>query len=176
MNSITDPTEAAPRTGRAWLWPLGVVGVLAVSLTVCGITVIAAVSDPGYAIEDDYYEKAVHWDRQRVLEAASDALGWEAGVDFDLNASTVAVTLTDDEGQPIEGAIVRATAFHHARRGLAQDITFSTDGQGRYVAALDRPREGQWQIRIRATRAADTFLHTSDIYATSPSARRSEGS
>jgi nitrogen fixation protein FixH len=174
VDPINDPIEARPRTGRAWLWPLGVVGALAMSLTVCGITVMAAVSDPSYAIEDDYYQKAVDWDRQRALEAASDALGWEAIVDFDLNASTIAVTLVNDEGVPLEGAIVRAMTFHHARRSEAQDVTFSADGPGRYVAVLDRPREGQWQIRLRATRSGDTFLHTRDVFATPSSTPRSD--
>ena len=57
------------------LWPLGVVGMLGVSLSVCAFTVVAATSDKSFAVEDDYYAKAVAWDdtaAQRVRAALAD--------------------------------------------------------------------------------------------------------
>ncbi|MEQ8843691.1 MAG: FixH family protein [Phycisphaerales bacterium] len=159
----SEPTNV--RTGRSWVWPLAVVGALAVSLTVCAITVVAAVSDPSYAIEDDYYQKAVDWDDRRALQAASDQLGWNANVSIDLAATTLAVAINDDQGQPIEAAIVRATIFHHARRGMAQRVDLRHEGQGCYTATIAQPREGQWQVRLTAQHNSNTFILNEDLYA-----------
>lgn len=161
-----DQVESDQKSGRAWLWPVGVVGMLCVSLSVCAITVVAAVSDPSYAIEDDYYQKAVDWDRDRDLQAASDKLGWNAELTISTDGQIV-VTITDAHGQTVDSAAVRATAFHHARRGLAEELTLTPQGNGRYVAMLDQPREGQWQVRLQASLGRDRFLHTEDLYTKS---------
>jgi nitrogen fixation protein FixH len=158
-----DPAGGDAVGRRAWLWPLGVVGMLCVSLSVCAITVLAAVNDPSYAIEDDYYQKAMDWDRERAFRIVSDRLGWRATIAI-TNIGQVAVVLTDAEGRPIDNASVRATAFHHARRGLAEELTLQARGEGRYVATLSHPREGQWQVRLRASLGRDRFLHTEDLF------------
>jgi len=164
MQAPTSTTDV-PRSVRAWVWPLAVVGMLSVSMTVCAITVIAAVSDPSYAIEDDYYQKAVDWDHARGLEIASEELGWHADAMLTTSDGTLAVTLTDADGQPLGDAFVRALVFHHARRGNAQEFVLRSQGDGRYLATLNRPRDGQWQIRINATHGPDLFVRTLDIFS-----------
>lgn len=161
-----DRVESDPKGGRSWLWPVGVVGMLCVSLSVCAITVVAALSDPSYAIEDDYYQKAVDWDRDRDLQAASDKLGWNAQLTISTDGQIV-VTITDAHGRTVDNASVRATAFHHARRGFAEELSLTPQDKGRYVAMLDQPREGQWQVRLQASLGRYRFLHTEDLFTTS---------
>lgn len=165
----TQALQQTPSNVRAWRWPLAVVGILGVSLTVCAITVVAAVSDPSYAIEDDYYQRAVDWDHERDLQAASDRLGWRADVIVSDDGIITAV-MTDANDQPIDNAAVRVTTFHHARRGLAQDLTLQPRGNGRYVGTLAQPRSGQWQVRLRAAVGPDQFFQTQDLFtqATTP--------
>ena len=160
-----EPRNETAHRSRAWVWPVGVVGMLCVSLTVCGITVMAATGDPSYAIEDDYYQQAVDWDKRKAQLAASDALGWTAKLDMDLSAGSLSVTLADELGRPLEGAAVRATVFHHARRGQAQDLLLQPTESGRYAVDITSPREGQWQVRLRVQRGPDTFILTEDVYA-----------
>ena len=157
------PNTDAPRLSRAWVWPLAVVGMLSVSMTVCAITVIAAVGDPSYAIEDDYYQKAVDWDHSREVELASKDLGWRSDATLTTSDGVLTVALNDGDGSPVSAASVRALVFHHARRGDAQDLVLRSQGDGRYTAMLNRPREGQWQVRIRASRGRDRFVRTLDI-------------
>ncbi len=159
------PTTDAPRAGRPWIWPLAVVGMLSVSMTVCAITVIAAVGDPSYAIEDDYYQKAVDWDHSREVEIASGRLGWQADATLTTGDGLLTVTIDDADGAPVTDALVRAMVFHHARRGDAQELVLRAQGNGRYTAVLNRPREGQWQVRIRASRGQDHFVLTQDIFS-----------
>lgn len=155
--------DDAPRSGRAWVWPVAVVGMLSVSMTVCAITVIAAVSDPSYAIENDYYQKAVDWDQSREIQRASEQLGWECDATLVTDRGVLTITLQDEEGVWITDASVRATVFHHARRGDAQQLVLTSQGDGSYTAVLKRPREGQWQVRLRASRGRDQFVHTQDF-------------
>ncbi|MFI4915359.1 MAG: FixH family protein [Phycisphaerales bacterium JB060] len=164
---MQDPTPATnpPRTDRAWVWPLAVVCILTVSMVVCGITVVAAVSDPSYAVEDDYYQKAVDWDHAREIEIASERLGWNADAVLTTGDGILAVTLEDAEGQPITGASVRAVVFHHARRGDARELVLQSQDNGRYTAVLHRPREGQWQVRLRVSRERHQFVLTRDIFS-----------
>ncbi|UYV12069.1 MAG: FixH family protein [Phycisphaera sp.] len=164
------PVQADPKRG-SWRWPVAVVAILCVSLVTCTITVIAATSDPGYAIEDDYYQRAVDWDQSRQAQAESDALGWSAEPTIDSSASRLRLTVRDAQGQPVEGAWVRATVFHHARRGLAEDLKLEAEGNGVYSAPLARPRQGEWQVRLRVVSGRDTFVQTSDIIATTEDGR-----
>lgn len=162
MHKPTHDTET-PRSGRAWVWPLAVVGMLSVSIVVCGITVIAAVGDPSYAVEDDYYQKAVDWDRAREIESDSAKLGWHADATLASGDGTLTVTLTDADGNPVGDAFVRVLVFHHARRGDAKQLVLTSQGDGGYQAMLSRPREGQWQVRITATRGGNLFVRTLEI-------------
>ena len=150
---------------RAWLWPVSVVGILGVSMMVCAVTVVAAVGDPSYAIEDDYYQKAVEWDEARRMQDASHGLGWTADVSITTGNRLVSVIMNDTNGKPIEGAAVRATVFHHARRGMAEELVLQHRGGGQYAATLTHPREGQWQVRLSATIGRSRFLHTEDLWS-----------
>jgi nitrogen fixation protein FixH len=158
------PEADAARAGRVWVWPLAVVGMLAVSMMVCAITVVAAVGDPSYAVEEDYYQKAVDWDHAREIELASERLGWKADATLTTSDGLLVVTLASADGAPIADASVRAMAFHHARRGDAMEVVLQSQSDGRYTAALNRPREGQWQVRIRASRGRDRYVLTRDIF------------
>jgi len=148
------------------VWPAFVVGILSVSLTVCAITVVAATSDPSYAVESEYYEKAVSWDESARLRAASDALGWTADVAVtapEHGARALEVTVRLRDGSGAEGAAVRALAFHHARRGDARELTLEPVGGGVYRGSLGPGRAGLWQVRLRVDRGPDTFVLTSDV-------------
>ncbi|MEQ9097202.1 MAG: FixH family protein [Phycisphaerales bacterium] len=164
---MTDHASAtsAPSRNRAWLWPLAVVGMLAISMSVCAITVVAAVSDPSYAIEDDYYQKAVDWDQSRELERASAKLGWRAEPRVLTGNETLSIVLRDADGEPIADASVRALAFHHARRGDARALRLISQGDGLYTAPLTNARAGQWQVRIRAVRGRDQYVSTQDVFS-----------
>jgi len=158
-----------PKLPAKVVWPAFVVGILSVSLTVCAITVVAATSDPSYAVESDYYEKAISWDESARLRAESEALGWSAVVavtEPEAGARALEVRLCLADGSPADGAAIRALAFHHARRGEAREIELEPvggGGGGVYRGALGPGRAGLWQVRLRAERGPDLFLLTRDV-------------
>lgn len=155
-----------PRIPAKIVWPAFVVGILSVSLVVCAITVVAATSDPSYAVESDYYEKAISWDESARLRAESEALGWMAEVAVtarERGARQLEVRLSLRDGAPADGAAIRALAFHHARRGDAREIGLEPLGGGVYRGALGPGRAGLWQVRLRAERGPDLYLLTRDV-------------
>lgn len=140
----------------AWLWPVGVVGILLVSLSVCAITVFAAVSDDSFAIEDDYYARAVAWDDTAAQLEKNEQLGWTATAVV-RESGPIEITLLDAAGEPITGALVNATVFHHAARRDALDRQFTEAGDGVYTMTLDSVRSGLWQIRLTAQADGERF-------------------
>jgi len=63
-SSPTQATPAAQPTSRGLKWPVLIIGLLALNIGVCLVTVIAATANPPI-IEPDYYEKGLKWDEQR---------------------------------------------------------------------------------------------------------------
>lgn len=144
------------------LWPLGVVGALGVSLSVCTITVIAATSDKSFAIEDDYYAKAVAWDDTAAQRVRNEELGWNANIAV-FESGEIRVELLDAVGQPISDAHLSALAFHHADRRAAVEILLAESHEpGVYRGSVDTPRAGVWQVRARARARGETFTATTD--------------
>lgn len=151
-------------------WPLIVIGILGVSFTVCGITVFAAVSDSSFALETDYYEKAVVWDETMEARRASDALGWSSEItisDADQHTGKrwLIVAVTGEDGAPVEIESLQAVAFHHARRGEEREVALRPIRPGVASGELGLGADGLWQVRLRAERGDQIFLDTQDVWS-----------
>ena len=70
-------TDARRRT-PGWWWPWFVVALLVATAGGQGIMLYAATHDPTFAIEPDYYQKAVAFDTTIQQERGNLALGWTA--------------------------------------------------------------------------------------------------
>lgn len=150
-------------------WPLMVVGILGVSFTVCGITIYAAVSDASFALETDYYEKAVSWDETMEARRASDALGWSASyelsqADRHTGKRWLTVSIVDADGEPVELETVSALTFHHARRGEERETALRPIRAGVASGEIGLGADGLWQVRLRATSGERVFLDTQDVW------------
>ncbi len=145
-------------------WPLFIVGLLTMSVVTVTITVMAARSDGGAQVIDDYYQKAVNWDETAALQAASDALGWQADVAVgpaDADARPVEITLRDREGLPIEGAEGTIRAFRPQRAGVvAESPLMATETPGLYRQTFPINQAGLWDFEIVATQDSLRFQTT----------------
>jgi nitrogen fixation protein FixH len=156
--------EARYRIPPHIFWPGMVVGLLCVSLTAAAITVVAAVSDPSFAVEEDYYEKALRWDEHVAQQARNAALGWSVeiapGQRDAAGRTSLRVSLRDRAGAPIEGATITATCFHHAHRADAEQLELVPSGPGEYGAPARLDRPGKWGVSLVVLSGGETF--TSD--------------
>lgn len=145
----------------AILWPMFVVGIAFTSLSGAAWLVYAARSDPSFAVEPRYYDKAVRWDETARLRERSSALGWR--IDLAQPAfDRLTVRLVDREGRAVRGASVECETFANACAGARRIVKFHDAGNGEYAAAFEPDRAGLWHFRFTASRGSDSFAHETD--------------
>jgi len=154
---------SAPRR-RGWGWPLLIGGLLVGGAGANVGLMLVANSDPGFAVEPDYYQKALHWDETMAQEARNASLGWSVAVSFDRSSRPgqvmIAARVSDGGGRPVEGARVDIEAFHSARANRVLAATLAAGPGGRYAAALPLDRPGLWELRLRVAQGEQTFTQT----------------
>jgi nitrogen fixation protein FixH len=157
--TVNDITEALPmsRFSNRWAWfPVGLLGLL-VSVQV--VLFRLSSGDESFAIEPAYYQKAVNWDAHMRDQQASERLGWHSEAKLDLLrlGSIVRIHLSDNRGKPVSGARVSVDAFPNARATQVQHLTLHEDAPGVYEALVQVTHHGEWEVRLLAQHAADTY-------------------
>lgn len=150
MNAVS----ARPEKGTLWAF-LPVV-LLAASLSGVGAMATIASRDPSFSLERDYYDRAVHWDREQAQAERNRRLDYRISLRT-LAAPELEVTLTDRKGEALRGASVRAEAFANARAANITQLAFSEASDGHYRARLDAPRAGLWEFRFRVDAQGQRF-------------------
>jgi nitrogen fixation protein FixH len=147
------------------VWPWLIAGALGLHVAVSLIVVGFATSDPSYAVEENYYQKAVDWDKKKAQDSTNDALGWF--LDFEVappvrpgNQPLLEVTLADAASAPLTGATVTVEAFHKARSGDILHATLTPTGEpGVYSANLPMQHNGRWELRFTVDQDGRRFTH-----------------
>jgi nitrogen fixation protein FixH len=158
MTSLANRLPPAS-SGRIWAWvpAMILVGLLGTQLTVLHFVL----DDPSFALEPDYYQKAMAWDARRDAERESLALGWHS--EFSATPARGAsgmllrAQLRGPDGSPISGATLRIVAFANARASHVQQSELRESSPGLYEAELQSARPGLWEFRLEARRGKDTF-------------------
>ena len=138
-------------------WPLMIVALLTCSVAGNVYMLIRANNDPSFAVEPDYYQKAVTWDESQQMKADSEALGW--GAEITVSAHRVELRLTDDLGKPIDDAEVKVIAFPNARAQHVLTSSLQSVGDGTYAWAQDFGRPGLWEFRFVAKKGPSRYEH-----------------
>lgn len=143
-------------------WPAIIVGALTVHALAWIAVAVLATSNPSYAVEEDYYDKAVAWDAKRHQDAVNADLGWQLTADVEPPAlpggpALVQVTLADADGRPIDGATVDLETFHNVRADLILRGRLVGEGGGRYACELPMRRNGRWELRFEVHRGDEQF-------------------
>lgn len=160
---------------RGLQWPIGIALVLILSAGSNIWVALIAAHDEAFAVEPDYYQKAVHFDDEMALRAGSAKLGWRVIPTLALGvpgqSGSLDATVTDSSGTPITGATVQVLAMHNARASHQLTATLRDAGEGRYRAPLDAVRPGEWELRFLVTRGTDRFAVRERVDAAPPGAR-----
>lgn len=148
------------KRGAAWPWIIG--GALALHVIVSLVVVFVATSDPSYAVEEDYYQKALAWDERRAQDHANAVLGWSFEVsalppEQPGNQPEVEAMILDASGAPLNGAVVSIEAFHNTHSGDIIRGTLTESGDGIYSARLPLRDNGRWELRFVVQRGSDRF-------------------
>ena len=146
------------RRGR--YWPFAIAGLLLASVVANVALIVVASGDPSFAVERDYYRKALAWDAVMAQQQANADLGWSLAATLEPAASggaRLAVSLGDRAGRPLGAAQIRVEAFHGARAADVVDALLVPREDGRYDVTLPIERAGAWELRFRVQRTADAF-------------------
>lgn len=146
-------------SGSRW-WPAALVLVLAVTVVANVALYWKANHDPSFAVEPNYYERAVEWDSTVARRARSAALGWTMAVRLtppELGQSTLLVDLRAQDGAALDSADVRAEASHNAHGADVFRLRLLPTGPGRYAARIPSEARGLWRVDLAAMRGADAF-------------------
>lgn len=152
---------------RGMLWPIGIAGIL--TLTVGANIALYAVAgdDPSFAIEPDYYAKAVAWDSTMAQARMNATLGWRLTpslAPFAKSGAHLAVALADSAGARIQGATVVVSAAYVGRASVVLTDTLAADANG-YSTVLPVAHSGQWELQFHVTRGSDRFTATARVEA-----------
>jgi nitrogen fixation protein FixH len=143
-----------------WYWPLGLAALLVGSAAANIALIVITARDASFAVEPDYYAKALAWDETMAQARRNEALGWSLGLGIEPAGErgrvTVAARLADRSGAPLDGARVSLEALHNARASRVLTATLEPRGAG-YAAVMPLSRPGLWEFRVRVTRGADVF-------------------
>jgi len=137
---------------------------VAMYLTVLSI----ADRDPHFSVEPDYYEKSMRWDETAAQLRMNDELGWAVVIEPEAQAGTLGhrrliCRIFDRDKQPVEGAAVNVTIFHHAYAAQRTELTLSEESPGVYVGTPRMARPGLWECRLTVHRGAETFTHVAVV-------------
>ena len=152
----------------AW-WPIGITTVLATTVAANLWVMRIANDDPSFAIEPDYYKKAITWDSTLAQARQDSILGWRLTPHLQIVAATgtirISATLTDSLGTPISGAVVKVAALPVARASEVHEATLAAGGAGEYEGRLDARREGQWELRFDVRAGSTRFTEVARVEA-----------
>ncbi len=141
----------------ALFWGVFIVALFGINVAVAGIAVFMAVGDPSFRPMPSYGENAIDWETRKLIQAASDGLGWTAEVERNQDFSGVRVRILDREGQPVKGCAGEFVAYHFTRadRVYRLPLSESESEPGSYFVPFDASQNGSWQITLDAKRQAN---------------------
>ena len=147
------------------LWPVAIVGVLAITVGANAWILYEANRDPNATVvEPDYYRKAVAYDSTLAQARRAAALGWQLTAEpgaFDPAGTPLALGLTDRQGRPVAGAAVMLVAIHNLDAGHVVTARWVTGDDGRATPRVAFDRTGLWELRFDARRGPERF--TTDL-------------
>jgi hypothetical protein len=125
-----------------------------------GTMATIATQDPGFALERDYYKKAVAYDDEIAQRAENERLGWsietEVGPVTSGSERRFVVRARDGAG-PIAGARVNVEALRNAtaQHPLAAELVEQKAGE--YEGRLPLRGAGLWEFRLTLERGGERF-------------------
>jgi nitrogen fixation protein FixH len=144
-------------TGRFWaLFPVVLLGS---SLLGLGTLASIAMRDPSFALERDYYQRAVRFEDEQAQRAENQRLGYQLELEVHPAAdrARLVLTLSSKHGAPLPSASLRAEAFANARAADIREVEFRLGADGRYHAELDREVPGLWEFRVVVVNGPERF-------------------
>ncbi|WBV43847.1 FixH family protein [Pseudoroseomonas cervicalis] len=144
-NTISAEAGFDPRRGRwiPWVFVLAMGIVIAVN----GVLIWQALTTFTGVTVGHAYDRGLAYNDVLAESARQEALGWQASLRVE--GRVLHVAIDDREGRPVPG-VLRGD-LERPLEGGSVKLTLLAEAPGRYRAALDLPRAGQWEARLVLT-------------------------
>ena len=121
--------------------------------------VIAVRSFPGEDVRRSYLQ-GLNYNETIAERRAQAALGWRADAALSGSAddAVVVVNLSTRDGAPLDGATLSGELRWPADARRDHELTFTRQGDGRYLARVGALQTGRWRLRASAAGASGASL------------------
>jgi nitrogen fixation protein FixH len=148
---MNDQNEVTSGAGRFWAWlPALLLGSMLLGL---GALAYLAIDDPSFALEPNYYDKAVRWDRTQAEARESERLGLQLSLTGPLSLKSdggveLELRVSDRANTPLGAATVTLEAFPNAFANRIEHVSLREVSPGVYRGRLSRGTRGLWELRF----------------------------
>jgi nitrogen fixation protein FixH len=152
-----------PEIPPKYFYPGMVIGLLLMSVGFVTTTVIAAHSDGGPQVVEDYYQKSVDYDETQARREAAANTGWTVEVTNLAEAGAgepLLIEIVDRKGQPVTGleGTLELRRPELARAVGTSELTPAAGKPGFYEASVAAGRDGLWDIEMTIRQGESTYL------------------
>jgi nitrogen fixation protein FixH len=159
--------QRAADAGRGRWIPWTFVGFFVVVFAVNGVMIWFAVSSWTGLEADNSYERGLAYNR--AIEAAKEqqALGWRADFRFAQTSAgrgILELDLNGRDGARLQGARVDALLVRPTQEGHDFELALGEREPGRYLAEVELPLPGQWEVRLAARTRGEVYRLSPRIY------------
>jgi nitrogen fixation protein FixH len=121
-----------------------------------------AIDDPSFALEPNYYDKAVRWDRTQAEARQSERLGLQLVLSGPLALKSdgsveLELSVADRANTPLRAATVTLEAFPNAFASRIEHVTLREVSPGVYRGRLSGGKRGLWELRFDVRQGAQQF-------------------
>lgn len=149
---------------KGYGWPLFVIVLLVSSVVMMGLVVMAARSDGGAQVVDNYYEQAVQWDSLASARNQAAVLGWTAELAVSRGTGGIegSISLSDSAGLVLTDQIAVVSL---SRPQLAETVAtteaLESGVPGTYAFSSAANGAGLWDIEVIFTSPSqpDRLVH-----------------
>lgn len=147
------------------IWPTIITTILVGNLVLGVVLVRIATGDDHFAVEPDYYRRAIGWDTVQAQARHNVALGWQLTATVEpislTDPTALVLHLTDRDGAavPVDQAQIEARPIAYASE-VVRGIATTAAEPGVLHAAMPFHREGLWEFQVVVTRGDNRFTET----------------
>lgn len=159
------PEAAGRRPG--WYIPYFFLAFFAVVIGVNGVMLYFATSTFNGLQTEDHFMKGIKYNEDLAGAKAQAERAWKVNLAFESpepGKGRVSLDLRDKDGNLLKDAKVRIKFIRPTMQGFDRTIQPEYAGDGRYVAGLDLPLPGIWDMRLAIEHATGDYQDQQRIF------------
>lgn len=115
---------------------------------------------------DNHYQKGVDFNKVYKSGIYNDKTGWKGLITVSKNFDKLLFTLKDSKGVAISNADVKAKLIRPVTTKFDKIFDLTESDLGHYESPINLELDGQWEIRVKASKDGNEYVSTIRINTT----------